>query len=424
MFNGRESATAINKTAQEQLIQAFKASLMQEEAQQAVSAHQETVFMMKEAFGNGRISLFHHFNCIDGTVYNNGAMYWFIQGVGEGLTLNMTPDRDILFATPTGAASPVPTATNMMNITSVSDIDGLVVGASTTYKPRNFMPVVPFLLKDVNKAIVNHNGSTKEVLLAAVRSIKAFDTTQAANPEYTEKAKQKCKDLVYWLYLVSQDSTGVVATPVTGCNSIDLITKLNEVGRKCLGQAGVSPTKVGVTTSTWQKKLQRPLEQLAASASSNQDILRTLTKIHESNDDKTSKSFKKIPQKYQRMILVASSQNEATVAEVNPRAAEFFKCSSTLHAKVMLNSVLEEDQLECSISNAITTMLLHGSFLWSNSVTPSGLASSIITSEDFMRSDTLHEGLVLDYSTKFEIKSSSLEKLTKTQVRFPTERNY
>ena len=35
-----------------------------------------------------------------------------------------------------------------------------------------------------------------------------------------------------------------------------------------------------------------------------------------------------------------------------------------------------------------------------------------------MQNDTLCNGLVLDYLTKFKMNASSLEKLTKTQVRF------
>ena len=57
---------------------------------------------------------------------------------------------------------------------------------------------------------------------------------------------------------------------------------------------------------------------------------------------------------------------------------------------------------------------MYGSFLCANSLTPSGFAASVITSEDIMRMDTLYEGMILDYSTKFEMSSSAIEKLTKT----------
>eukprot|EP00957_Ditylum_brightwellii_P059498 4517351-Ditylum_brightwellii.AAC.1 len=87
----------------------------------------------------------------------------------------------------------------------------------------------------------------------------------------------------------------------------------------------------------------------------------------------------------------------------------------------MLNSLFETKGIECSVSTAVTTSLMHGSFLWRNEMCPSGLAASVITQEGIFRQDTLYEGMVLDYSTKFEMSATSLSKLTKTQVLFPTD---
>ena len=120
------------------------------------------------------------------------------------------------------------------------------------------------------------------------------------------------------------------------------------------------------------------------------------------------------------MILVASSIGDITEVEINNEAKAFFKCSNLLNASILLNSMLDAQRINCSISNAMVTALMHGSFLWTNPLTPSGLASSVITSEDVLRTDMLHEGMVLDLSTKFEISDVSLDKLIKTQVLFPT----
>ena len=241
-----------------------------------------------------------------------------------------------------------------------------------------------------------------------------FDTTNNGKAEFKEKASKKCKDLMSWLYLVATKYEGIKPTPVTGCSSMDVIALLNDRGKACLGPAGSSPTKRTGGGSPWQEKLTRPLEQLAAASASNQDILQKLTQIHAATEAKSSKSFQKIPTKYQNMILVASSMSEVTLVEVNPQAAEFFKSQNVLHANIMLNSLLEMEQIDCSISNAMTTSLWHGSLLWANLVTPSGLACSVITIEDFLRTDTLHDDLVLDYSTKFKMNPANLEKLTKT----------
>ena len=100
---------------------------------------------------------------------------------------------------------------------------------------------------------------------------------------------------------------------------------------------------------------------------------------------------------------------------------EFFSQSSVLNAQIYLNSHLESLKIECSVSSALTTSLMHGSLLWASSLTPSGLASSVISSLDIIRNDILQEGIILDYSTKHEMSSKSLEKLTKTQILFPSD---
>ena len=46
---------------------------------------------------------------------------------------------------------------------------------------------------------------------------------------------------------------------------------------------------------------------------------------------------------------------------------------------------------------------MHGSFLWSNSTTPSGLTASVIKTKETISNDTLYEGIGLDYSIKHEI---------------------
>ena len=52
---------------------------------------------------------------------------------------------------------------------------------------------------------------------------------------------------------------------------------------------------------------------------------------------------------------------------------------------------------------------------------PSGLASSMISSNDIISNDMLYEGIVLDYSIKHYILDDSLDKLTKKQVLYPTD---
>ena len=87
-----------------------------------------------------------------------------------------------------------------------------------------------------------------------------------------------------------------------------------------------------------------------------------MTQLHNKNSEKPSMSFKKIPTKYQSMILVASSVGEITKVEYNAKAVDFFKCSNNINAQVILNSQFEIEEIECSVSSAVTSKLLYDIF--------------------------------------------------------------
>jgi len=154
--------------------------------------------------------------------------------------------------------------------------------------------------------------------------------------------------------------------------------------------------------------LKRPLEVMAASVTSMQSLLQSVSQIQHQVSDKSSKSFKKIPAQYQNMLLVACSVGQAIPESLNKDATDFFSNSNSLHGQLKLNSVLEGARLQVSVSPALETLLQNGCFLWMNAFTPSGLAGSVMTTENVIRSDSLHNALVLEYSTKFEMSYSSL----------------
>jgi hypothetical protein len=429
-FQTRDSSSLINRQCQNQLFSAFNASKSAEECKQQLIAHDESAFLFVENFGTTKsINIFHHVHEVGGTIYDHSTGIGFIQGVDADLAATLTPDLEVLCTKPDQAAERVPTVTSLFATTAVNDIDTLPVGASTSFKPRNFIPVTPFLLSTCNETIMNHQGSAKELLFALIDAIRAFDTAHQGDDDYKDKAKSMSKEILFWCYLVFKDSDSIQATPTTGCRSVKVIKALRVIETNCLKQNLIehqalvepNPIQVAQDQAHLTQTFQRPLEMLATSAASNQDFLRKLTQIQTQTSEKTSKSFKKLPPKYQNMLQVASSTGEVTVTEINKEALEFFKSTSVLNASIVLNSLLESEKIECSVSSAMTTALLHGSFLWINALTPAGLSCSTITSEDLLRTDTLHEGMVLDYSTKFEMSNASLEKLTKSHVLYPMD---
>jgi hypothetical protein len=358
---------------------------------EAVIDHDETTYLHKASFGEGKVTIFHHLKAVGGTIYDvTGKDYGFIQGVGQATATFLKPDIDTLFKNYEGQAVATPSTTNILNVTSIEQVDQLTDSATVTYSPRNFIPIPPFLLKTVHEAISISNGHASTVLVDCVRDIKAFDTEHTNDTSYTEKAKSKCKDIMMWLYLVSKGSEKIEAIPVMGCTNAKVLQVLSHISETCL-QKKVN-TDVSISTQV-EQSLKRPFEVLATSASSTSDFMEKLTQLQNQSNEKSSKSFKKIPQKYQNMILVASSVNEVTIQEYDAEGAAFFKCSNNLNAQVMLNSLLETAGVECSVSSAMTATLLFGSFLWKNSMSPSGFAGSVISSEGIFRKDTLYDGM-------------------------------
>ena len=417
-FNARNSATIINKSNQEMLFETFNSSISNEKCKRELEEHTETVFMFRQNFGTTRVDLFHNMQTTGGNLYTTKAESGFIPGIGEDTTCFMMPDYNSLTQIPQATAEPIPTAQQLLNMTSIDKVNALTQGLTTSYKPRNFVPIPPFLIETIDNSISKYEGDAIQTLIVVAQALKDFDTLHSNDNDYVDKAKSKSKDVLAWLYLVIKDK--ITAIPTMGCNSKILKQSFSNLESKCLGPSILEPTSVN-NFQQIERVFKRPLEILATTSSSTQDFMQRLTQIHSNSNDKLSRSFKKIAPKYQRMLLLASSQGDAIPSELGKEAMEFFSQSTVLNAQIYLNSHLESLKIECSVSSALTTSLMHGSLLWVNSLTPSGLASSVISSLDIIRADVLQEGIVLDYSTKFEMSSKSLDKLTKTQILFPSD---
>ena len=65
----------------------------------------------------------------------------------------MSPDIETLYKTPTGAAVPVPKITQILSTTPAEQADALQDSQTVSLKPRNFIPITPFLLKPIQDSI-------------------------------------------------------------------------------------------------------------------------------------------------------------------------------------------------------------------------------------------------------------------------------
>ncbi len=408
-FHARESNSAINKARQEELFTVFNATLSAEECKNQMKDNDSIIFIAKLSLRSG-VNIFHHLLETGSLIFNEPKAHAFIEGISQPISSLMTPDTEVLFEKPAGVAVPVPTPTSILAITSVEDVDGLADGATTTYKPRNFIPIPPFLMHSINSTIATSRGDAKTILVEVVNAIKEFDFVNAPDIDYVDSAKAKCKPLLFWLYLAGKDDIAIKPIPSENCTNPGLAAAYTQLKSQHL--------KVSSDNGTPASSAH--LEALASSALTSQSMLLQMTSNQAKTTERTSRSFKKIPTKYQNMLLVASSTGEARPNVLNDTAMEFFSQSNSFNAQIMLNSLMEDARLQVSVSPAVATLLFNGSFLWTNTMTPSGFSGAVLSSEnDVLRSDTFEEALVLNLSTKFEMSAASLTKLTKTQVVLP-----
>ena len=418
-FGARESADLINKQSQEKLFQTFNYAVDEDATIEALLLHDETVFIHKSCVGLKRVALFHHLVKVGGSIYDSsGVKFGAIYGLGESTSFPMIPDMSTLGKESTRNNIPVPTLGHLFGVSDLAGVDALTVSASTKHRVRNFVPVPPFLLEVIFETMNNHDGSAKHVLFESIKAIKEFDAKHADDTSFKEKAKSKSKDFIFWLYLVFSDCPEVLPVPVANCSDEVVVSSLQKIKDGCLN---ASSNVSEIISNQVERSLKRPFEVLASSSASTTDFMEKLTNLQSSASEKSAKSFSKLPSKYSQMILVASSIGEATLQNYDADGAEFFKSSNNLNAQILLNSRLEAESIDCSVSPAMTTSLLVGGFLWKNPFCPSGFASSVLSSEGIFRSDTLYDGMVLDLSTKHEITTDSLQKLTKSQVKFPSD---
>lgn len=182
-----------------------------------IIGHVETVFLFRQNFGEHRVNLFHHLTSIGGNIYQPKADFGFIQGIEESASCFMTPDIEMLVALPLKNPEPVSVLNCLLAVTSIDEVDALTNGQQTTFSPCNFIPVPPFLVTQISSIISEKNGNAKEVLIEVAKMIKEFNSTHLTDTEYTKKARQKCRPILVWLYLVLKEK--INAIPTMGCNN-------------------------------------------------------------------------------------------------------------------------------------------------------------------------------------------------------------
>ena len=356
----RENAEDINRSSKQELFDALDASKTKEDIQQALIRNTEMVVMFKQNFGTNKLNLFHHLSVIGGNFYNKQEQFGMIQGVDENITCVVTPDMPQMLEISTNNAS-VPNMEEILKIKDVNEFRNTMRATRENFSARNFIVLPPFMIHDINEAILKYDGDSTQVLLAATRVIQEFDEYMAENSSTSfEKAADTCSNIIFWLYLAAKGKINSI--PTVGCSSKNVRKHFDMIEAQIDGhKSRIIQENTSVENLT--TSIQRPLEIIATSSSSTQDFLSKLTQIQATAQDKSTHSFGKLSEKIQKMLLIASSRGNVIPQELNDEAMSFFKLSNFSKAQQYLESYLESKGIECSIPTALANLWLQGCFL-------------------------------------------------------------
>ncbi len=416
-YDALPASSVVNKGKMEQLLKSFDHHLSADEAKAAMARNQDFVFLARTGL-NKALGLFHHLEVSGGTIIDPEEDCAFFVGLNKANAIIATPDASVLFRPPHQDAYDVAKREDIMNCTSLQDVENLAAsGGSQTIRARNFVVVPPFLVKTLGDSIAVNKENTNKIFFDVIVAIKEFDEAHKDDADFKEKAATKCKVLLHWLYVASRDDneSGIAQIQFAICTNNGITARMKEFEKKHFAQAGNPQGQV-------TQALVAPLEQLAASSKTTQEALLKISATQEkgSSNPSSEKSFAKIPESYRNMLLNASSIGEVRPSTMGEDAMEFFKQSGVKQAHIHLNSLLDGKGIRVSIPHSVVNALFCGAFKWSNLATPSGFAASVLETESYLRNDVLREAMVLEASTKFEILEEYVEKLTKTSIQFPT----
>ena len=417
-YDSRPASSIINKEKMEQLLKSFDSSLSADEAKAAMARNKDIVFLARTGL-NKTLGLIHHFEVEGGTIVDPEEDCAFMVGLNRDNAIIATPDAEVLFQPPLKKVYKVAKREDIMSCTSLEEVESLQGSDTQSIRPRNFIPVPPFLVRILSDSIAVNKANTSKIFFEVITAIKEFDELNDNDDEFKDKAATKCKLLLHWLYVASktwEGSSGIDQIQFAPCTNVNILAKLKSFMTTNLARPGNNQSQAV------SQALIAPLQQLAASSRTTQEALLKLTETQEkgSSSSTSDKSFAKIPDSYKNMLLNASSVGEAKPSALTEGAMEFFKLPGIKQAHIHLNSMIESKGIRVSIPHSVVNSLFNGAFKWSNLATPSGFAASVLETESYLRNDVLREAMVLEAATKFTISDEYVTKLTKTSIQYPT----
>ena len=174
-YDALPASSVVNKGKMEQMLRSFDSSLSADEAKAAMTRNQDFVFLARTGLSK-TLGLFHHLEVSGGTILDPEEDCAFFVGLNQANAIIATPDAKVLFREPHQDAYEVAKREDIMNCSSLQDVENLQASATQSIRARNFVAVPPFLVKTVGDSIAVNKASTIKVFFDVIMAIKEFDT--------------------------------------------------------------------------------------------------------------------------------------------------------------------------------------------------------------------------------------------------------
>jgi len=366
-FKDHPSNEQSNKTM-EALLDGFKTAKSLADCLQFAIEEKETVFIAKAPVTN-HIMFLHHFTKIGGTRNMPTPRIFALIGANESAFPGQL-NKEILFSTTTTKFAPWASLTAITDADSISAV--AVRNNAANKEIRNCIPLPPFMAS----ALIDQGGtSIDDLIVAALTSIKAFDTANEDNPDPNfPKADTVCQPIVNWLFAASRDEDAI--NPLTATPSIDPIII------ECCKDYHSDNIQSSETILNENPNIDNTvaLSQIATNVSEQTTVLQKININAEERKNSKMKGITSIHPSFQKMILAASSEDGTDIpSAVGTQCQAFFKQKSAIHAQIHLNQTLHS-VYKCSVDVPVSlaTALYHGNFLWDRADTPNNFCSLLL----------------------------------------------
>ena len=411
-FDSLASSEEVNKGSLKKVLSAYNHSANADNCETNLERDDETVFIAKMGIG-GRLKMFHHYKS-NNTTHSKSGKATILLGMGKSNNHVFNLDTEMLLKKPT-VDTPMPTPTNLLGISTAETAAALATGSSNL-KARNFSPVPPFLVNPLASAIKANDGSVIHVLMTAISSIHNFDTVNADDDEFVEKAKDECLQFVQWLYAANLTPSPIANIVTQMCEDQSILRKYKGITE--IVEGNQSQVTQQNPSSSDQNNV---IEALTISQIATKELIQNMMSTNQAKE-KANKSIFKLAPKFTRMLQVAGSMlgEEAVPEKIADEGMEFFASTNEKTAIIYLNTLLEQKNLRVQVPPAVVNQIYHGALRWESPSKPSGLAACCLEFIEIERRDILTQGLVIDLKSRFEMTPEIVETLTKSHVLLPT----